>query len=76
MNFQINGGIIMKVQCVICDKQSFLEDENPLAKRLRNRPIHTFMCDSCSERIRVNTEVRLKNDHFKLYEYEQKDDDF
>lgn len=66
----------MKVQCVICDQQSFLEDEDPLAKKLRNRPIHTFMCEKCSERIRNNTEARFRTNHFKLYEYEQKDDDF
>lgn len=66
----------MKVQCVICDQQSFLEDEDPLAKKLRNRPIHTFMCDECSKRIRKNTEARFNSNHFKLYEYKQKDDDF
>ena len=32
----------MRVQCVLCDTIHELEDDSPLAKRLRNRPIHTY----------------------------------
>ena len=34
----------MRVKCVICDEIGQLPDEAPLAKKLRNRPIHTYMC--------------------------------
>lgn len=41
----------MRVKCVICDKIESINDETLVAKRLRNRPIHTYMCDECAERI-------------------------
>jgi len=41
----------MRVKCVICDKIESIEDESFVAKRLRNRPIHTYMCQDCSSRI-------------------------
>ncbi|MDA6141578.1 YlaI family protein, partial [Escherichia coli] len=41
----------MRVKCVLCDKIESIEDETLVAKRLRNRPIHTYMCNECSERI-------------------------
>ncbi|MBS4207762.1 YlaI family protein [Bacillus sp. FJAT-50079] len=66
----------MRVQCVICDQQSTLEDHSPIAKKLRNRPIHTFMCDTCHARIKENTEARLAKNTFQLYSYNNKDRDF
>lgn len=65
---------LMKVQCVICDEQSSLEDDNPLAKKLRNRPIHTYLCPACHERIKKNTDARKASGSFQLYRY--KEDDF
>ena len=41
----------MKVKCVICDQIETLSDDAPEAKKLRNRPIHTFMCQTCYARI-------------------------
>ncbi|MBF0738608.1 DUF2197 domain-containing protein [Staphylococcus arlettae] len=42
---------MIKVQCIICDT-TVLIDENTLeAKRLRNDPMHTFMCDECKSRL-------------------------
>lgn len=57
----------MRVKCVLCESIENLDDENPLAKRLRNRPIHTFMCDSCYERIEVNTNRRIDTGNFNLH---------
>lgn len=34
----------MRVKCSICDKIEQIDDETLTAKRLRNRPIHTYMC--------------------------------
>ncbi|MBP3952172.1 YlaI family protein [Bacillus suaedae] len=48
----------MRVKCVLCDKIEQLDDQLPLAKKLRNRPIHTYMCETCHERIKVQTEGR------------------
>lgn len=57
----------MRVQCVICDTIHELEDDSPLAKKLRNRPIHTFMCDECHDRISRNTLERLATGNFRFY---------
>lgn len=62
----------MKVQCVICDGQFDINDDSPLAKKLRNRPIHTYMCDNCHDRIEENTNRRKASGHFHLYSYDQK----
>jgi uncharacterized protein YlaI len=56
----------MRVKCVLCDKIDKLDDHLPLAKRLRNRPIHTYMCDKCYERIRERTEARKETGLFQL----------
>ena len=45
----------MKVQCVICDRIDVLSDDMPLAKKLRNRLIHTYMCPECHDRIEERT---------------------
>ncbi|MGW8787084.1 DUF2197 domain-containing protein, partial [Heyndrickxia sporothermodurans] len=31
----------MKVKCVLCEKINDIDDDSIMAKRLRNRPIHT-----------------------------------
>ncbi|MCZ2258914.1 YlaI family protein [Sporosarcina sp. G11-34] len=56
----------MRVKCVICDEVGQLPDEAPLAKRLRNRPIHTYMCPSCSERISEKTVARIATGNFNF----------
>ncbi|MCM3759302.1 YlaI family protein [Alkalihalobacillus oceani] len=50
----------MRVKCVLCDKIDTIDDHLPLAKRLRNRPIHTYMCEECHERITRRTEEKKK----------------
>lgn len=67
----------MRVKCVICDSINELDDDLPLAKKLRNRPIHTYMCDACNARIADNTEKRLATGKFKFFRTSSKiDEDF
>ncbi|MGE6487853.1 YlaI family protein [Paenisporosarcina sp. NPDC076898] len=57
----------MRVKCVICDNINQLPDDSPQAKKLRNRPIHTYMCDPCHERIEEKTQARLATGDFIFY---------
>ena len=57
----------MRVKCVICDSINELDDDLPLAKKLRNRPIHTYTCSDCYGRIATNTEKRLATGNFRFY---------
>ncbi|MBN6889185.1 uncharacterized protein YlaI [Cytobacillus horneckiae] len=57
----------MKVQCVICDTIETIENDSLEAKRLRNRPIHTYMCEVCKDRITKRTNERAETGNFKLY---------
>ncbi|WP_335870463.1 YlaI family protein [Bacillus sp. 2205SS5-2] len=57
----------MRVKCVLCDQINQIEDDTLAAKRLRNRPIHTYMCSPCSERISERTEERRKTGNFRLH---------
>jgi len=66
----------MKVQCVICDQINSLDDDSPLAKKLRNRPIHTYMCDTCYQRIKERTEERLATGKFRLYRSKSDEDEW
>ncbi|MCG1020495.1 YlaI family protein [Sutcliffiella horikoshii] len=66
----------MRVKCVICDKIESINDETLVAKRLRNRPIHTYMCDECAERIEKRTNERKASGNFKLYEQKQNQDEW
>ena len=68
--------IEMRVQCVMCDKIETIEDETLVAKRLRNRPIHTYMCNECSERIEKRTKERIATANFKLYESKKTEQDW
>jgi uncharacterized protein YlaI len=57
----------MRVKCVLCDKIESINDETLIAKRLRNRPIHTYMCQPCYGRIEEKTNERLATGNFRLY---------
>ncbi|MBB5149314.1 MULTISPECIES: YlaI family protein [Ureibacillus] len=57
----------MRVQCVLCDTIHELEDDSPLAKKLRNRPIHTYMCETCNDRITTKTLERLATGKFRFF---------
>ncbi|MDX5474947.1 MAG: YlaI family protein [Bacillaceae bacterium] len=66
----------MRVKCVLCDKIESIDDELLIAKRLRNRPIHTYMCNECNERIEQKTQERIATGNFKLYEPKRDDDEW
>ncbi len=66
----------MRVKCVICDKIEALDDESIIAKRLRNRPIHTYMCADCHDRIRDKTNARIDSGNFRLYRTRQEKDEW
>ncbi|WP_077614446.1 YlaI family protein [Caenibacillus caldisaponilyticus] len=56
----------MKVKCALCDKIEELPDDSPLAKRLRNRPIHTYLCKACYDRITERTIERLETGKYRV----------
>ncbi|WP_081415762.1 YlaI family protein [Peribacillus kribbensis] len=66
----------MKVKCVLCEKIENLNSDTLLAKRLRNRPIHTYMCQDCYDRIELRTQERMSTGNFKLYRTPKKSDDW
>jgi len=66
----------MRVKCVICDKIEAIEDESLIAKRLRNRPIHTYMCNNCSTRITEKTNARIDTGNFRLYRTKSEKDEW
>jgi uncharacterized protein YlaI len=66
----------MRVKCVICDKIESIEDESFIAKRLRNRPIHTYMCSNCSARITEKTNARIDTGNFHLYRARDEKDEW
>ncbi|MFE8695332.1 YlaI family protein [Cytobacillus sp. FJAT-53684] len=66
----------MKVKCVLCDKIESIENESLQAKKLRNRPIHTYMCKECNERITERTQQRVETGNFKLYQSKTQEDEW
>ncbi len=50
----------MRVQCSLCDKMSRLDENTLMAKKLLNRPIHTYLCDECRDRISHKVKQRTK----------------
>ncbi len=42
---------MLEVQCIICEIKVFIDENTLEAKRLRNNPIRTFMCDDCKSRL-------------------------
>ncbi|MBO8176372.1 YlaI family protein [Aeribacillus pallidus] len=66
----------MRVKCVLCDKIETIDSDSLLAKKLRNRPIHTYMCQSCHDRITERTKARLATGKFRFYRSTSRDDEF
>jgi uncharacterized protein YlaI len=66
----------MRVKCVLCEKIESIDDETLLAKRLRNRPIHTYLCNDCNERISKKTQARIDTGNFRLYRTPSKKEDW
>ncbi|WLR43666.1 YlaI family protein [Bacillus carboniphilus] len=52
----------MKVKCVLCEVIETIDDDTLIAKRLRNRPIHTYLCSNCYNRIEEKT-LKRKQTH-------------
>ncbi|WP_090397483.1 YlaI family protein [Natribacillus halophilus] len=48
----------MRAQCLLCHRIDTINDDDPLAKRLRNRPIHTYTCPECYDRIAHKAKTR------------------
>lgn len=57
----------MQVKCALCEKICQLDDQSVIAKRLKNRPIHTYLCDSCNKRISERTRARWATGNFTLH---------
>ncbi|GIN61378.1 hypothetical protein J27TS8_13710 [Robertmurraya siralis] len=66
----------MRVKCVICDNIESIDDHSFQAKKLRNRPIHTFMCKSCETRITERTNERIATGNFRLYRSNNEEEDW
>jgi uncharacterized protein YlaI len=66
----------MRVKCVLCDRIDTIDDESLLAKRLRNRPVHTYMCQECYDRIAEKTKARLATGKFRIYRSTLSDDEW
>jgi uncharacterized protein YlaI len=73
---RIDWGVNVRVKCVICDKIDTIEDESLTAKRLRNRPIHTYMCHDCNQRIAERTKTRMQTGNFRIYRPQDDKDDW
>jgi len=65
---------MMQVTCAICDVQEEIDDRSPVAKQLRNRLIHTYLCDECNERIKRRTLERWETGKFRLYKEQIEND--
>ncbi len=57
----------MKLNCVLCNESHDIDDQTPIAKRLKNRPIHTYMCTKCHDRITEQTIKRWETGKFRVY---------
>ncbi|WP_100403146.1 YlaI family protein [Bacillus sp. FJAT-42315] len=57
----------MRVKCILCEKIEKIDDSLLIAKRLRNRPIHTYMCSECDNRIAEKTRARIATGQFHIY---------
>ncbi len=66
----------MRVKCALCEIIEDIDDYSLQAKRLRNRPIHTYMCEKCHDRIAEKTEKRVSTGNFQFYRSPQVEDDF
>ncbi|MFD2208696.1 YlaI family protein [Virgibacillus halophilus] len=57
----------MDVKCVICDIIETIDDDSLQAKRLKNRRIKMYLCQTCYDRIEKNTQKHLDSGDFRLY---------
>ncbi len=60
-------GETMRVKCSLCDKVDTIDSWSFEAKRLRNKPAKTYMCQECHARITERTAERAATGQFHLY---------
>ncbi|MEN1967012.1 YlaI family protein [Lentibacillus sp. N15] len=65
----------MQVKCVICDNIEAIDDYSLKAKRLRNRRIYMYLCQSCYQRIDTKTKERHQTGNFHLYREKKRKSD-
>ncbi|GAK04095.1 hypothetical protein JCM19037_2468 [Geomicrobium sp. JCM 19037] len=56
----------MRAKCLLCDRIDRLSDDDPFTKKLKNRPIHTYTCPDCYDRIEKRTKERRANGHYHV----------
>ncbi|MFB1051898.1 YlaI family protein [Paraliobacillus sp. JSM ZJ581] len=66
----------MRVKCPICDTVDDINHDSPLAKKLRNRKKHLYLCPNCTARIGENTKKRQETGDFQLFEQPKKEDPY
>lgn len=66
----------MRIKCILCDKVETIDSKSKRAKNLRNRPIHTYMCQECTDRITEKTIAHHQSGKFKLYKPKKQDSDW
>lgn len=66
----------MNVKCPICDNIDNIDADSPLAKKLRNRRKHLYLCPTCTDRIGKKTKLRHATGNFHLYREKRKQDPF
>ncbi|GEM03531.1 hypothetical protein HMI01_05190 [Halolactibacillus miurensis] len=66
----------MDVMCPICDTVESINNDSPLAKKLRNRRKHLYLCQTCHDRIEKNTLKRQATGRFNLYEEKKEEDPY
>ena len=63
----------MNVQCAICDKVEYINENSYEAKRLRSRGVSSYLCQSCHDRITEKTKKRHETGKFHLYSSNNKE---
>jgi len=56
----------MDVQCALCDIEETIERHSYVARRLRTQRNHAYLCSTCYDRIKENTEKRLATGKFLI----------
>lgn len=74
-HMKLNEVVFVKVQCVLCDEFHTIDAYSLQAKRLRNRRIQMYLCETCDHRIKTNTNARHATGNFHLYKEKMNKDD-
>lgn len=66
----------MEVKCPICDEINQIDNNSILAKHMRNRRKHIYLCPTCDERIAIKTKARHATGKFRLYQEKKEVDPY